>query len=210
MKRKGDREYHWEEMITLPNLQPSPSFLLKKYAMLTHSQGKPGGALFLSLQPPFKALSANSIGRITKDVLRRHGVSTETFGPHSTRGAGVFMYKSLGLPSEQVCELGRWKNVEAFSKHYLRIGAASSAGKALSQAHNVSPGGSAESDRSQTPRTDRDSGGSDREDGAQSTGEPTHPPGMKRPRSPTPMSAPNSPPRPSRLLFRFAAINQPL
>ena len=33
-------------------------------------------------------------------------VPVSVFGPHSTRGAGVKMFKDFGLPSEVVCELG--------------------------------------------------------------------------------------------------------
>ena len=30
--------------------------------------------------------------------------------------------KRLGLEGEQVCEIGRWKNVQAFTSHYQRLG----------------------------------------------------------------------------------------
>ena len=46
------------------------------------------------------------------------------WGPHSTRGAGAQMYKHLSLTSEEVFEIGKWKNTGAFSSHYLRVGAA--------------------------------------------------------------------------------------
>jgi hypothetical protein len=53
-------------------------------------------------------------------------------GPHSTRGAGVSLYKELSLSSEMVCEIGRWKNQGAFTNHYLRLGAAGIAAEKLS------------------------------------------------------------------------------
>ena len=89
--------------------------------------------MFLSLNPPYAPLSSNSIGRITKNLLQKMDVPVNIFGAHSTRGAAVKMYKSLVFSSETVCELGCWKNTEAFSKHYLRLGAAVTAEKILSK-----------------------------------------------------------------------------
>jgi len=78
--------------------------------------------MFLALTPPFASLTANSIGRITKNIFTSSGVPTSFFIAHSTRGAAVKMFKSLGLDSEIVCELGGWKDTDAFTKHYLRLG----------------------------------------------------------------------------------------
>jgi hypothetical protein len=82
----------------------------------------------------------------------------------------------MGLSSEQVCEIGKWKNVSAFSSHYLRLGATNIASQHISElVHKVSPLGVAESDLTWTPGKD-DPGGSVREDEARSNGEPTLPP----------------------------------
>ena len=116
--------------------------------------------MFLSLKPPFKPLSANSIGRITKQLLEKMGVPVSLFGAHSTRGAAVKMFKKLGLSSEIVCELGQWKNTEAFAKHYLRIGAAQVAGSVLAQklVHRVPSCSSDEPGGSSSPGTRQDPG----------------------------------------------------
>ena len=90
-------------------------------------------------------------------------------GPQFKRGAAVNFYKSMGLTSEEVCQLGKWKNTGAFTSHYLRLGAVEKAeGKIV---HNISPDRSAEHDQSRTPRTEEDSGGSDWECEAQEDGE---------------------------------------
>jgi hypothetical protein len=154
LRRKGARSAKFEELISLPETPNiSPTHLLLCYVQLTSSIGKKAGPVFLSLHPPYRPLSANSIGRITKNFLSNNQIPTNVFGAHSTRGAAVKMYKSLGLSSEMVCELGAWKNFEAFSKHYLRIGAALSAGKILSQqlVHRVPSWESAEQGRSSSP-----------------------------------------------------------
>ena len=85
------------------------------------------------------------------------------------------MYKRLGLGSEQVCELGKWKNVQAFTDHYLRLGAAESAGNVLTASldlgvHNVSPRECADSKESRTPPREPEGGGRDSGGEAQDTG----------------------------------------
>ena len=90
--------------------------------MIRH-QGKPGGELLLSLKPPYKPLKSDTIGSITKRLLEAHGIPPKFWGAHSTRGAGVGLMKALGLTAEEVCEIGRWKGVEAFTQHYQKLGA---------------------------------------------------------------------------------------
>jgi len=160
LQRKGQKSPKWEALMTVENPLLSPVHLLQRYVQLTATQGHPGGPVFLSLTPPFQPLSANSIGRITRTLLCQLGVPVSVFGPHSTRGAGVRMFKNLGLASEVVCELGAWKNTEAFAKHYLRIGAAQVAGSVLSQklVHSVPSWRSDEKGGSSSPGTGRDPG----------------------------------------------------
>ena len=114
IRRKGQPRHRFEKLIVLNVEAVSPLHLVNHYVTLTLQQGKPGGPMFLALQPPYKPLSSSSLGSITKKVLTKLGVPTQFFGPHSTRGAGVSMYKEFGFPSETVCEIGGWKNVQAF------------------------------------------------------------------------------------------------
>ena len=94
-----------------PNI--SPWHLIKKYVELTSKHVAPGSPLLITLKKPFYALSANTVGSLTKALLAENGIPTQIWGAHSTRGAGVLLYKSLGLTSEEVCEIGKWKNVQA-------------------------------------------------------------------------------------------------
>ena len=81
------------------------------------------------------------------------------------------MYKKLGFSSEEVCEIGKWKNVTAFTAHYLRLGAATKIGEKLSEmVHSVSPLRSAEPDLTCTTGKN-DPGGSVKEGEAQENGE---------------------------------------
>ena len=181
--RKGWLGPRWEEVVCLPSV-PSlcPWTLLCKYVSLTRNVPE-GGLVIRSLHAPWNPLSANSVGSLTAKMLAKLGLPKGIWGPHSTRGAGVKMYKELGLSSEQVCEIGKWKNTGAFAAHYLRIGAPSCAQERLeNMVHNVSLGGSAEPDWSRTPGSPSDPGGSDQEGEAQTPNEPTRTL-PKRPRS---------------------------
>ena len=75
------------------------------------------------LKPPYQGLSSDAINGITKNFLKRLGLDMSHWGAHSTRGAGVNFYKAQGLHPEEVCEIGKWKNLQAFTQHYLRVGA---------------------------------------------------------------------------------------
>ena len=160
----------------------------------------------MALKPPFKPLTADTIGSLTKNALEEFGIPSKIFGAHSTRGAGVNFMKKLGLSSDEVCEIGKWKNVGAFSTHYQRLGAQNSLEKALSEnffgAQSTSLGGCAEPEVSRTPPRRTERGGRDTEGEAQNTSEPTQPT-PKRSRSGErgghePTSRGGSPPR-----FRF-------
>ena len=168
IQRKGATFPSWEKLLCLPLKEVCPVALILRYVHMT-SHLPAGSLLLTALKPPFAPLTPNSIGRVSKQILAQLGVPIKAFGPHSTRGAGVKMYKSLGLSSEYVCELGKWKNPTAFTAHYLRLGATEVAAQALSPllVHTVSSSRSAEPDRSSSPRTNLDLGRIDLEGEAQ-------------------------------------------
>ena len=85
------------------------------------------------------------------------------------------MLKRLGLSSEAVCEVGKWKNVGAFTSHYLRLGASDMVGQKIgNMVHRVSPLSSADPDLTWTTGKN-DLGGNVREGDAQSNGETRSP-----------------------------------
>ena len=88
----------------------------------------------------------------------------QVFGAHSTRGAGVSFYKRMGLSSEEVAEIGQWKNLSAFQAHYLRLNAAQSVTDKFyipKRVHKVSPWDCAEPEGSCTPRRNKLRGSDD-------------------------------------------------
>ena len=133
----------------------------------------PGGPLLWILDGR-KPLSSQRINSLTKELLQQYGIPVSHWTAHSTRGAGVLLYKNLGLSSEEVCELGQWKNAQAFTNHYLRLGAVEKASIALKKVprnvHTASPHEGAEPEGLRTPGKD-DTGGSNPEGEAQEGGE---------------------------------------
>ena len=115
------------------------------------------------------------MGGITKGLMTKYGIPPNVWGAHSTRGAGVLLYKKLGLTSEEVCEIGKWKNVQAFHAHYLRLGAPQEASQKICDlVHNTSPEMSAEPDLSRTPlKKCFEKGGRDKEGKARRDAEVT-------------------------------------
>ena len=129
-------------------------------------------------------------------------------GAHSTRGAGVRLLKALGLSSEHVAVIGHWKNVEAFTKHYLRIGAAEEVGRVVPTiVHNISPRPKPEPERSRTPPTGREEGGGDPEGARQGRGETQPTPPGKRKRHHGIGGCGGAPPRKSPRLLPLSAVS---
>ena len=199
MQRKGQKFPTWEKIISVPSCPSiSPTHLLKHYVSQTAAVVPPGALLLRGLKPPYSPLSANSVGRITKNQLKDFGFF-EGFGPHSTRGAGVKLWKDLWCSAEEVCGVGKWENPNAFAAHYRRVGAtkkvsslvekwALGSGPPFWGVHKDSPFRSAEPDWPRTPGREPDQGGMDQEGGAQGKGEPARPPRFrfhfKRPQQP--------------------------
>ena len=68
--RKGWKHHQWEEIISLPhNPSLSPWHVLRQYVALTAAHVSPGGALFVTMTPPFKPLSADRLGSLTKGFV---------------------------------------------------------------------------------------------------------------------------------------------
>ena len=174
VQRKGWPAARWEQLLCMPE-RPDlcPFTLLKAYVNLTKGHCATSSQVLITLKSPFKAIKADTIGSITKRILSKNGIPPQFWGAHSTRGAGVTMYKNLGLSSEQVCEIGQWKNSTAFQAHYLRLGARTTAAEEIQRlVHIVSPRSEAEPERSRTPPSNYyEVGGIDLEGEAQDRGE---------------------------------------
>ena len=179
LQRKGWQKCQWEPLVSLPDCPSiSPWHLVRTYVSLTAQEVPQGTYLLRGLCQPFVPLTSNTIASLTKNILQQF--SLQNWGAHSTRGAAVKMYKTLGMGIEQLCELGKWKNLDAFSKHYLRMDAHQGAQAFLQDlVHKASPGQRAMGDRSYSPGRRPDQGRCDLEHIAQRHGEPNPAPPKK-------------------------------
>ena len=111
VQRKGWKCPRWEEVMVLPHPSLSPFHLLRKYVELTEArmsgwcQGRPKEAgirdkhyVLRTMNAPFNPLSADAVGGITARLLKKYGIPTDMWGPHSTRGAAAvfFLTKTWG------------------------------------------------------------------------------------------------------------------
>mmetsp|Transcript_17847 Transcript_17847/g.28286 ORF Transcript_17847/g.28286 Transcript_17847/m.28286 type:complete len:526 (-) Transcript_17847:59-1636(-) len=181
-KRKGWDKYRWERIMFLPDRpRICPATLLFRYISITKDTvlHLPSPApVLVGLVKPHRPLSASRIASLTKVIMARHGVDTTVFKAHSTRGAGLEAQKDLGLPSEVSCEVGSWKNSEAFDKHYKRLGAVQQVAVAVSASLDVhsSPEPScAPTEPSTTPLNEHAKGRGEGEGEAQDGSGPTRP-----------------------------------
>jgi hypothetical protein len=74
MQRKKQRLPSWHEVIALEDNDISPLHLLLLYVQLTASMGRPGGPVFLAFKSPYKPLSSDRVGSITKNLLTSYGI----------------------------------------------------------------------------------------------------------------------------------------
>ena len=129
VKRKGQQAYSFERVMTLIDKRACPWHALLQYVRATQHLAQPKDPVHISLSPPYKPLTGYSIASISRSALRDVGVDMSSWGPHSTRGAFVDFLKRLGSASDVVAEIGHSANLEAFGKHYLRLGAVSMAAR---------------------------------------------------------------------------------
>ena len=74
--------------------------------------------LFLTYQKPHHAVSASTISRWVKSLLKRAGVDSSKFGAHSTRAASSSAAKQAGVPIMDILSTGEWSSERTFARHY--------------------------------------------------------------------------------------------
>lgn len=87
--------------------------------------------LFLSVQKPFSPISATSIGRWLKDVLKDAGVDTNVFKAHSTRSASSSTAKRAGVSIADILIAADWSRDTTFNRFYYRESHSSCFGRAV-------------------------------------------------------------------------------
>ena len=93
---KNQRKPQWEALLKIQcQTTICPVTLMNQYVKMTALHVPSGSQLLRQQKPPYAPICNNTVGSITRSLL-------QSLGPHSTRGAGVQMYKKFGLTSEEV------------------------------------------------------------------------------------------------------------
>lgn len=101
------------------NLDPVST--LRAYIERTADLRPPGGAVFLSLRRPYTALTADAIGGIMNDAIKRAGLDPTVFKAKDFRPTGAtHAAQNISLPGDddKIVKLGRWKDKTVFTDHY--------------------------------------------------------------------------------------------
>jgi hypothetical protein len=126
--RKGAKVHSLEQLIDLEPLSVSPQGLFFLYcAMTCEFKGK---ELIVSLKAPRKAVSADTIGSITRHQLRAEGVE-HFFSPHSTKMAAVATFHEAEVTALDLARVGRIQNLDGFGKHYMQLNSTKAIQKAI-------------------------------------------------------------------------------
>lgn len=97
-----------------------PVIALRCYIDRTNSYRPPDGPVFLSLSPPYRALSADSIASILRSSIKLAGLEGKGFTPKDFRPTGAtHAAESVDASDvDKVVKLGRWKDKSVFLDHY--------------------------------------------------------------------------------------------
>ena len=87
---------------------------LSYYLERTQSFREQETKLFLTYQKPHHAVSASTISRSIKSLLKQAGVDPSKFGAHSTRAASFCAGKKGGVPIMDILSTGGWSSERTF------------------------------------------------------------------------------------------------
>ena len=76
-------------------------------------------AVFLPLDPPFKAPEASQIAQIMETAIQEAGLAGQGFTAKSFRPTGATMAIACNQDPNIVMKVGRWKTASVFYGHYV-------------------------------------------------------------------------------------------
>ena len=121
IKNDTDRSGFQVKLPAAPQKALDPVSTLKCYMDRTdHIRSSvPGKPVFLTLQAPYTALSADSVGNILEDAISLAGLSHCGYTAKNFRPTGATFAIQLGYDAEMVMRIGRWKTRSVFFEHYV-------------------------------------------------------------------------------------------
>ena len=95
-----------------------PSFTLRSYISRTERfRDCNNKAVFLTLNPPYKALAADTVASVLQSAIDLVGL--KGFTPKSFRSSAATAAVTNGVSPETAMQIGRWKTSEVFFGHYV-------------------------------------------------------------------------------------------
>jgi hypothetical protein len=86
---------------------------IKRTELLRGNQHK----LFISVQKPYKEVSADTISRWLKTTLALVGIDIAKFGAHSTRSASTSAAKAMNIPIDIIIQNAGWSQETTFAMY---------------------------------------------------------------------------------------------
>lgn len=95
-----------------------PVICLKHYINRTASQRESAnGAVFLTLQRPYRGISAPTVSNILSKSIRMAGL--KGYLPKDFRPTGATAAVDAGFGEQSIMKVGRWKDAAVFREHYV-------------------------------------------------------------------------------------------
>ena len=110
--------------VTLPSAESDvldPVQTLATYIERTtsHRAQAQGSPVFLTLQPEYRTISADTVRNILDTTINMAGLAGMGFSAKSFRPTGATYAVVLGYDPELVMRIGRWKMRSVFFEHYI-------------------------------------------------------------------------------------------
>ena len=109
--------------VTIPpcdDIMLDPVCALKDYMCRTSNfVDGDSSPVFVSLNKPFKAISAATVGSILAESIALAGLDSSVFTPKCFRPSGATRAVDNGFEPDKVRRIGRWKTSSVFFEHYV-------------------------------------------------------------------------------------------
>ena len=76
--------------------------------------------LFISFVKPHKPISAPSLARWLRSLLKASGVNSDIFKAHSVRGASTTAAANFNVPISKILKMADWSSASTFQEYYYK------------------------------------------------------------------------------------------
>ncbi len=101
-----------------PDICPVTTLLAYLTRTAVQAQGC-GGPVFVSLQPPYTAITATTVANVLNQSIALAGLDRHIYSAKNFRPTGATTTVQQGVEPQQVQALGHWKQSDTFLKHYV-------------------------------------------------------------------------------------------